>query len=297
MARNKGKTNASTPGSGHQNFGTLREEKSGKKHTQVATKKSYSSMLRMQHLQNLATWASGTALIPPLGALFGHRLAASAESLGTPLDPSLFPCQRCETILQPGYNCTIRIEKNRAKRRRSKKLSVPSQNNVVYTCHFCSHRNLKRGTPKGHMKEISSSNPKLTSASKPGSMDQKSAGIDKGGDTKEEIISLKSNPISESNSDNPKKGQAIREIAIESSPVTPFTKVGNGLPENRKNSGLGSNKISRADKSSSTAETGKATSGSSKRKRKGWSSLKEIAENMERQNTSSIGNLTVPFFL
>ncbi|XP_022136586.1 uncharacterized protein LOC111008256 isoform X2 [Momordica charantia] len=59
----------------------------------------------------------------------------------------------CETILQPGSNCSIRIEKNKAKRRRKhNKCSNLTQNNLVYYCHYCSCRNIKRGTPKGHMK-------------------------------------------------------------------------------------------------------------------------------------------------
>lgn len=70
-------------------------------------------------------------------------------------------------------------------------------------------------------------------------MDQKFDSIDKNGNTTVDIISLKANPISESNSDNPKKAQAIGEIDAESSPVTPFTRVGNVLPDNVLNSGFG----------------------------------------------------------
>lgn len=57
-------------------------------------------------------------------------------------------------------------------------------------------------------------------------MDQKFDSIDKDGNTTKEIISLKANPISESNSDNPKKARAIGETDAESSQVTPFTRVG-----------------------------------------------------------------------
>ncbi|XP_038906437.1 uncharacterized protein LOC120092350 isoform X2 [Benincasa hispida] len=83
------------------------------------------------------------------------RLAAAAESLAVAPDASLFLCQRCETILQPGSNCSIRIEKNNAKRRRKhNKCSNLTQNVVAYYCHYCSCRNIKRGTPKGHMKVL-----------------------------------------------------------------------------------------------------------------------------------------------
>ena len=69
---------------------TLREESSGKKQSSVNVK----SMLKLDHLKTLSIWASGEACIPSLGAVFGHRLAATAEALGVLPDPSLFSCQR-----------------------------------------------------------------------------------------------------------------------------------------------------------------------------------------------------------
>ncbi|KAH0694929.1 hypothetical protein KY285_022026 [Solanum tuberosum] len=137
---------------------TLREE-SGvkKKQTHVNAK----SMLKLEHIKDIATWASGEGSIPSLGAFFGQRLAVAAESLGVPPDPSLFTCQRCESILQAGYNCTARIEKNKRKARKKCKASgIPPKNSVVYECHFCSHRNLKRGTPRGYMKSLYPAKPK-----------------------------------------------------------------------------------------------------------------------------------------
>ncbi|XP_026447503.1 uncharacterized protein LOC113348030 [Papaver somniferum] len=115
------------------------------------------SILKAKHLEKLALWDGSDASIPSLGALFGQRLASWFESMGTPIDFSLFFCQRCESILQPGSNCTVRIVKNGTKKRKKKQrknASVRPQNKVVYTCNFCSHRNLKRGTSKIHMKEI-----------------------------------------------------------------------------------------------------------------------------------------------
>ncbi|XP_076953238.1 uncharacterized protein LOC143627257 [Bidens hawaiensis] len=122
---------------------TLREASTGKKHTNTK------SSLKLQHIKNLAMWASQDTVIPSLGAFFGHHLATSSESIGAPVDPSLFTCQRCESILHPGSNCTIRIEKNNVRTRHiGKKTTHQPQNNIVYTCHFCSHRNIKRGTPR-----------------------------------------------------------------------------------------------------------------------------------------------------
>lgn len=49
----------------------------------------------------------------------------------------------------------IRIEKSKTKRR---KYCEHSQNNVVYTCNFCLHKNVKGDTRKGHVKERNASN-------------------------------------------------------------------------------------------------------------------------------------------
>nr|AFK42135.1 unknown [Medicago truncatula] len=133
-----------------QNRITLREEATGKLKTKpIVNTKSH---LRIDHLKNLALWATTDPNIPSLSAFYGRQLAAVSEASGVAPDPSLITCQRCETVLHPGFNSTVRIEKNRSKRRRNKKFGSISQNNVVYNCHFCSHRNLKRGTAKGHVK-------------------------------------------------------------------------------------------------------------------------------------------------
>ncbi|KAG5593211.1 hypothetical protein H5410_043725 [Solanum commersonii] len=114
---------------------TLREE-SGvkKKQTHVNVK----SMLKLEHIKDIATWASGEGSIPSLGAFFG-----------------------CGSVLQAGYNCTTRIEKNKRKAQKKRKTSgIPPKNSVVYECHFYSHRNLKRGTPRGYMKSLYPAKPK-----------------------------------------------------------------------------------------------------------------------------------------
>lgn len=129
---------------------SLREETSGKTRVDAA------SLLRIQHLQRLATWAGGEAAVGPVGALLGRRLAADAEAAGVPVGASAFLCQRCESVLQPGFNCTIRIKNNRKKAKRCKK-SNSGQNSVVYACHFCGDQNLIRGSGKGIVKGLLSS--------------------------------------------------------------------------------------------------------------------------------------------
>lgn len=75
---------------------TLREESYGKQHKPVSVK----SMLKFDHIKALALWAGVEASIPSLSAFFGHRLAATAEALDVPPDPSLFSCQRCDETYQ-----------------------------------------------------------------------------------------------------------------------------------------------------------------------------------------------------
>ncbi|KAL3498840.1 hypothetical protein ACH5RR_041572 [Cinchona calisaya] len=264
---------------------TLREESSGKKQSNVNAK----SMLKLDHLKRLAIWASSEASIPSLGAVFGHHLAATAEALGVAPDPSLFSCQRCESILQPGYNCTVRIEKlkAKAKQRRKKKPSVSTQNNVVYNCHFCSHQNLKRGTPKGYMKQLCP--PKAKLPSKPEISNLNGENFDK-----VIITASKDDTISKVG------GIASQEITVgnpvNSSPMTPtpMTKVGALLDMNkRKRNRSGSMKTAEPGNNSVPTDAEKASIAPSKRKRKSWTSLKDIAE----RNEQNFATLSIPFHI
>ena len=49
---------------------SLRDEATGRKQTK-ANSKNAKSMLKLEHLQRLATWVSGGPTIPSLGAFFG----------------------------------------------------------------------------------------------------------------------------------------------------------------------------------------------------------------------------------
>ncbi|EOA36225.1 hypothetical protein CARUB_v10010175mg [Capsella rubella] len=109
-------------------------------------------VLRHEHLKNLALWSfAGDTPIPSLASLFGRRLAANIETTGIAPNPDLVSCQRCETNLKPGFSCNVRVEKVSVKQKKHTKSNLClTQNNVVYHCNFCYHRNLKRGTAKGH---------------------------------------------------------------------------------------------------------------------------------------------------
>ncbi|KAK6936473.1 Ribonuclease P subunit, Rpr2/Snm1/Rpp21 [Dillenia turbinata] len=284
MGRGRGKNKGVNMASGIQHPGTMRQAAGGRKHV---TNHNPKDMLKMEHLQNLAVWASGEASVPSLGALFGHRLAAFGESLGVPTDPSLFSCQRCESILQPGHNCTIRIEKNKAKARHKNRASNKSaQNNVVYTCGYCSYRNMRRGTPRGYMKEICPLKAKSPSDIKHlNSTPKKSSTSEAKVNETEEMASPAlsgDTPASVTNS-------------LTTSSVSRPTSLLDRNKRRRKRPGP--KKSDEHENDSATGDAEQVLPSSKKRRRKSWTSLKEIAEQGEHDNCSSITNFTIPFLL
>ncbi|KAI3877794.1 hypothetical protein MKW98_025365 [Papaver atlanticum] len=295
------------------------------------------SILKTKHLEKLGLWAADVS-IPSLGALFGRRLASSCESLATPVDSSLLLCQRCESILQPGSNCTVRIEKNGSKKKKRRKTSsVPPQNNVVYTCHFCSHRNLKRGTSKSHMKEISPPKPKKAKSDEKrlnlvktkvdeGKLDMTNveaivcpenvAGFKENvaaqicsssekatesnnerGKIAEELVPTEYIPIEMSEATVPEMNSVTgKDVASEKIPTTPLNKVPVLLLDSKRKKRTRSHNKQVANESNSpTPDAEKVSTTSNKRRRKSWSSLKELAEANERKN--GIANLKIPFCL
>ncbi|KAH0648822.1 hypothetical protein KY285_034070 [Solanum tuberosum] len=322
---------------------TLREE-SGvkKKQTHVNAK----LMLKLEHIKDIAAWASGEGSIPSLGAFFGQRLAVSTESLGLPPDPSLFTCQRCESILQAGYNCTSRIEKNKRKARKKRKTSgIPPKNCIVYECHFCSHQNLKRGTPRGYMKDLYPVKPKTSrvdptksairktkvdptesAIQKSEQLDMLVASIDKARVDPTESAMQKSEHLDTSVASIDKTRVDTIESATQKSeqfdalggntidvivsselvgddlmaglatPLSTITVTSLLDSKKRKRNRTGSKKkVEPRDGSSSMTDAEKTVSTSSKRK-KSWTSLKEIAES-QSSNSRKFSNISVPFIL
>ncbi|KAK6251299.1 Ribonuclease P subunit [Theobroma cacao] len=267
---------------------SLREEASGRKQTKGGST-NVKAILKNEHLQNLAVWASGEASIPSLASFFGHQLAADGEASSIPPDSSFFPCQRCETILQPGFNCTVRIEKNRAKaRHRRKKPHILTQNSVVYNCHFCSHRNLKRGTPKGHMKEMyppklkASSIPKVVKSRLKKSVTSSGKETNKDELNKVDVISLPTIAAEDPTTDGP---------------MTPLSRgrtLLDGKKRNRNKSG--SKRPAESENNLTTLDAGKTVGTSSKRRRKSWMSLCEIVQSSE-DNHGNVPNSRIPFLL
>ncbi|WOL16308.1 hypothetical protein Cni_G25095 [Canna indica] len=265
--------------------GTLREEKTGPKQVDV------SSILKVQHLQRLATWASGEARMGPLAAFLGEHLAASAEASRIPLDSTTLLCERCETILQPGINCTIRIEKVNSKRRCAKKLRLSCQNNVVYTCHFCSHGNIKWGTAKGQVHALLASQKSNSCESTNGMKGNSSNEIPLTMELQQNAGSKNSpKPELKPESNATTSEAAVRSISSKS-PVTRLMKLVN-KSNNKKVSDSTPNKVG---SNSAIAVSETTIGGSNKRRRKGWSSLKEIVQINESQKDKSISNFAIPF--
>lgn len=268
---------------------SLREEATGKIQTKTVT--NTKSKLRFEHLKNLAVWAAtNDPPIPSLAAFYGRQFAAFGEATGAPPDPSLLTCQRCETVLQPGFNSTVRIEKNKSKAKHKHKMSGNiTQNSVVYKCHFCLHQNLKRGTPKGHIKGICpskhESSLELTPLSK--TITSQSSKSEKGSVSKNEANEINVFP----------SRVVANDVALMDGLATPSsTNMATLLEgkERRSDSSLSKNAVKTTN--TPAVEVAKSASTSNKRRRKSWTSLKEIAQNNEHKN-SQFANLKLPFFL
>lgn len=263
---------------------TLREENSGKKDADV------SSILKIKHLQKLAVWAGGEGGIPPLGAFYGYQLAANAEALGVPLDSSFFFCQRCESVLQPGFNCTIRIEKCKNKKRKRSKKKLSFQNNVIYNCNFCHYRNSIKGTIKGQMKYLMSSRESTRSKFASGSKCQPSF---EGEASAEKVQTDVQNSVAQTSSFSGKENDSttVRDLSDQKTPLQNSAILSKNK---RKASEL---KAKNLQFSCSGAELSGSGKGSSRRKRKAWSSLKDIVERKDAESGQSISKLVIPFFL
>lgn len=199
---------------------------------------------------------------------------------------------RCESILQPGHNCAVRIEKNKPKMRRKRKKSNPTlQNNVVYRCHFCSHRNLMRGTPKGYVKEIGPPKAKPPSKFQPTKLAvEKHAGSAK--PTTGILTASQADAIDLPTAD----GQNVEA----SNPASPLRTTGVSLLDSkrRKRNRSSAKKVVEHETISTEAIAEKSIQSSNKRRKKSWTSLKEIAQSSEHDaGKKKFRNLIIPFFI
>ncbi|BBN16427.1 hypothetical protein MPTK1_7g06190 [Marchantia polymorpha subsp. ruderalis] len=79
---------------------------------------NHAGHLKVQYLAQIANWAC--TAVPSLGACYWQRLAAATEALSIPPPTPHSLCQRCESILHGGDNCSVRVTKAPKKWRKSK---------------------------------------------------------------------------------------------------------------------------------------------------------------------------------
>ncbi|CAM8926766.1 unnamed protein product [Rhodiola kirilowii] len=261
-------------------------------------KLSKAALLKLEHLQSLAAWASGDAVVLSLGAFFGSRFAACGQAVGIPPDDSLFTCERCEAILHPGDNCTVRIEKNKAcGPHKNKGSKVPTQNNVVYKCHFCSQQTVKRGTLKGHLKRICP--PKDKPAPK---LKSPIAVLAENTDTESGARDHASNPttfkslVTESCCRN--RGDASSAVVgatlenvCSPAPVTPLVGTYRSLLDTKKRIGYKSGSKKEPEFNSVKTDATGTNDTSKKRRRKTSTSLKDLVKSSQSNNSSKFSDI------
>ncbi|KAF3779851.1 hypothetical protein EJ110_NYTH31681 [Nymphaea thermarum] len=298
---------------------TIRDEIRGKNESHVKRLHDVNGVLRLKHLQKIALWAGGDASSPSFGAYFGYQLASSREALGIRTnDPSIISCQRCEALLQPGFNCKVRIEKNASKSNHKSKKSL-FQNNSVYICQFCSHKNLKPGSLKGTPKRdsdslginhlgsnlesnidaaglavpVESHIPEKLLANK---MQEPTSGSVK---SESHLLQHETDPVVETDRSE-KDGADMQEMALQVS-AQPFSgrMIGESSTKKRKRRKC-SGDTSSVQQESSTSLLGQENTNSARRRRKSsWSSLKELSheEQTKRERYGDLGGISIPFSL
>lgn len=90
-----------------------------------------------------------------------------------------------------------------------------------------------------------------------------------------------------------------REVSLEKSPLALLKRLGSSTKKKRKRNGCSANKaeLNRGSSFVTSNSVDVAGGGSCKRKRKGWSSLKEIVENNEARSSRSLSSFAIPFLL
>ncbi|XWS49944.1 hypothetical protein CRYUN_Cryun12cG0046000 [Craigia yunnanensis] len=178
----------------------------------------------------------------------------------------------------------LSVLKNRAKARHRCKKHISTQNSVVYNCHFCSHWNLKRGTPKGHMKEMypPKSIPKAVKCRLEKSIT--SSGKETSKDDLNEVDVISSPAIA---AENPTTDGSM-------TPSVRCRTLLDGKKRNRNKSGY--KRPVESENNPTTPGAEKTVGSSSKRMTKSWISLREIVESNE-DNNSNTPNSKIPYLL
>ncbi|KAG6541445.1 hypothetical protein Mapa_017117 [Marchantia paleacea] len=224
---------------------------------------NHAGYLKVQYLAQIANWASTT--VPNLGAYFGQRLAAASEALSIPPPTPHSLCQRCETVLHVGENCSVRVTKAPKKWRKAKVKGGDAgvKNALVYNCHFCKFGNKKPGTAKGHVKTKLSESHALRQMKKLWSGENAA-------------LPKQTKSVGTSNAPAGTPSTALsKALASNKTPAT-APPVGNLARISAIASPVGAAQSPLASSSASPNATAQATGGGKKRKRKGWSTLKDM---------------------
>ena len=160
----------------------------------------------------------------------------------------------------------------------------------MYKCHFCSHQNLKRGTAKGHLKKICPTKDKSSLESTPPTKP-----------IRHESSKLEKHVVSKD--ETGEKDVFASKVVVKDVPnlngsETPPNKSTPPLLEGKKRRRNSSTSKSAIETPSMSArvDVTRTQSTSTKRRKKSWTSLKEIAQSKERDN-SRVASLAIPFFL
>ena len=149
---------------------------------------------------------------------------------------------------------------------------------------------MKRGTPKEHIKGICPSKDKSSLESTPStkSITHESSKLEKGNICKDEANEV----------DVFASQVVTKDVSLVDGPATPSSVSTTTSLEGKKrmrNSST-SKKAVETVSMSAKSEVSKTQSTASKRRKRSWTSLKEIAQSNNHEN-SHVANLTIPFFL
>lgn len=273
---------------------------------------------------------------------------------------------RCETILKPGFNCTVRIRNKRNKAKRWKKSNY-CQNSVSYACHFCGDQNLILGSGKGVVKGLLPSREHATMDSShrimrrnnsttrihdmkevlehslaailqvesPSLLRQSTSKSDEHGKRLKCNLPIEGGVLENTIDDqthetDPISSEKVKileatsqaELTVESTFVTPLKKkpmlvtvpkdsagpfkTGSSMSKKGNNSGSVNATFSGSSRSApdetrnakyAARDSSQLSGTSRKRARKGWTTLKQIAEKDELERKEKMGNFVIPFFM
>ncbi|GJM87171.1 hypothetical protein PR202_ga03099 [Eleusine coracana subsp. coracana] len=261
---------------------SLREESSGRTHVDEAT------LLRVQHLQRLAAWAGAEAGVGPVGALLGRRLAASAEASGA-------------AILQVNLSARLtELTSERAEQSERLELNLPTDCKMedgatlssVESGHLAFSTveegsvqkvELENGNEHTHETEPVSSRDTSKRIETSEANDTLEAGLMVGSKfvtpQKNKLMDL-AEPFSTKSTRN-KKGEASQSVASKT-----LSSCSKSVPND-----------SRKHSKSATSDATQVSGSSRKRARKGWTTLRQIAEKDEMERKEKMGNFVIPFFM